>query len=156
MLVVNLSVLGVHRIQGSGIRMYPWIIDPSCTQIGPVLLFALLSHPSWPLVLTYWLDHFGYKLANSFRVNPLSADPSYTQIRPVFLFGLLMISQSRRLWCWPKCWLVDLSDLGITWVIASGLIPEQLTQVAPKSDQSFSLLCWWYLRHGVHGANPEC
>ena len=35
---------------------------------------------------------------------------------------------------------VDLFDLGITWVKASGSIPEQLSQVSPKSDYFFSLL----------------
>ena len=51
---------------------------------------------------------------------------------------------------------VNLSVLGVHWVQGSGCIPEHLTQVAPKTDQSFSLLCWWYLRHGVHGVDPKC
>ena len=39
---------------GPRFRMYPWTFDPSCTQIGPVLLFALMMisqarRPScWP------------------------------------------------------------------------------------------------------------
>ena len=36
--------------------------------------------------------------------------------------------------------MIDLSDLGVTWVKASGWIPEQLSQVSPKSDYFFSLL----------------
>ena len=36
---------------------------------------------------------------------------------------------------------VNLSVLGVHWVQGSGCIPEHLTLVAPKSDQSFSLLC---------------
>ena len=75
--------------------------------------------------------------------------------------------QSFSLLCWwylrhgahgvdPKCWLVDSTDLGIIWPTASGWIPKQLTQVIPKSDQSFSLLWWWYLRHGAHGIDPKC
>ena len=36
---------------------------------------------------------------------------------------------------------VYLSVLGVHWVQGSGGIPEHLTRVAPKSDQSFSLLC---------------
>ena len=36
---------------------------------------------------------------------------------------------------------VYLSVLGVHWVQGSGCIPEHLTQVAPKTDQSFSLLC---------------
>ena len=51
---------------------------------------------------------------------------------------------------------VNLSVLGVHWVQGSGCIPEHLTQVAPKTDQSFSLLCWWYLRHGDHGVDPKC
>ena len=34
---------------------------------------------------------------------------------------------------------VNLSVLGVHWVQGSGCIPEHLTQVAPKTDQSFSL-----------------
>ena len=35
---------------------------------------------------------------------------------------------------------VDLSDLGLTLVKASGRNPEQLSQVSPKSDYFFSLI----------------
>ena len=37
------------------------------------------------LLLTCWLDRFGYKVGYSFRVNPWTAHPSYTQIGQVVL-----------------------------------------------------------------------
>ena len=69
--------------------------------IGEVLTSNCPCDCSVHLLLTCWLDRFGYKVGYSFRVNPKTADLSYTQIRPVLLFALLMISQARRLWCWP-------------------------------------------------------
>ena len=58
------------------------------------------------------------------------------------------ISFSRGFWCClrhgaqmltSKCWLFYLWDLGVAWPIASGCMPEQMSQVSPKSDQFFSL-----------------
>ena len=92
-LSVNLSVLGVHWVQGSGcIPEHLTLVAPKSDQSFSLLCWWCLSHG------VHGVD--------------------------------------------PECWLFDLSDLGIKWVIASGWIPEQLTQVIPKSDQSFSLLCW--------------
>ena len=106
-LSVNLSVLGVHWVQGSGcIPEHLTLVAPKSDQSFSLLCWWCLSHS------VHGVD--------------------------------------------PECWLFDLSDLGIKWVIASGWILEQLTQVIPKSDQSFSLLCWWYLRHGDHGVDPKC
>ena len=51
--------------------------------------------------------------------------------------------------------VTHLSVLGENWVKGSGCIPEDLTQVAPKSGQSLSLLCWWCLRHGID-VDPMC
>ena len=87
-----------------------------------------------------WLVWFGCNLGQSFRMNTWTAEPSFTQIGLYFLFCLRRGSHSVRGLYFFKCWLIDLSDLGVTWVRASGWIPEQLSQVSPKSDHFFSLL----------------
>ena len=142
--------------------MYPWTFDSSCTQIRPVLLFALLMISQarwswcWTLVLLVDLTDLGINRSIALGWIP-------EQLMQVIPKSDKYIS----LLCWQylkhgvqgvdhKCWLVDLTDVGINWAIALWWIPKQLTQVIPKSDQSFSMLCWWYLRHGVHGVDPKC
>ena len=87
-----------------------------------------------------WLVWFECNLGGVTRMNTWTAEPSFTQIGLYFLFCLRRGSHSVRGLYFFKCWLIDLSDLGVTWVRASGWIPEQLSQVSPKSDHFFSLL----------------
>ena len=102
-----------------------------------------MKHKGWGVIAKLrkekvLLVRFGCNLAQLLMDSPWGSDPGYTQIQQVnkstLRVNTMSITPKTKTPSKEKKW----SDLGETWLSCSGIHPEALTQVTPKSNKSIS------------------